>query len=537
MERKIIIIGAGAAGLSAALELAKRNIPCILVSAQPSQRAQSVMAEGGINAAVCTQTDSPELHAQETMAAGRFLADEQAIRCMTAHAPELVKALLAAGMSFSLERDKKPAVRAFGGQKQKRTVYAVSNTGRQLMHTLIDQTRRYEVEKLITRYVGWQFARLLQTDGQTYGCVLYHPVRRQTRVLYGSVIVASGGLNGLFGNTTGSVRNTGSVTARLFASGVPFANGEFIQFHPTTASLHGKNMLITEAARGEGGRLFVALDGKPYYFMEAKYPEMGNLMTRDVISREEWSWIQKGYTVYLDLRGLDQTIYDSKLCGVIEDCQEFLSLDPKTEPIPVTPGIHFFMGGIQVDGSHRTMQQGLYAAGECACQYHGANRLGGNSLLAALHGGMVAAQSAAEDWDSLPEISSSQPEIGQMPTGMPNGDYVHDVQRMQDILRRGLGVVRCEQSLRMAIEELEQLTERVNSCYDEGADIIENQSLRDSCLLGQAMLQSALARNESRGAHFRSDYPEEREEYQKQTVAVWDGASIRISLEKGGRTT
>ena len=287
MKEQIIIIGAGVAGLSAALELAQSGISSLLVSEMPSERAQSVMAEGGINAAADTQADSPTLHAEETLKAGRYIADPEAVAGLTQAAPEMIGQLFDAGMSFTLNEEGKPDVRAFGGQSVKRTFYAASNTGKQLMDTLIDQTRRYEVEGLIERLIGWKFLRMLCWKNQSYGCILAHAVTQEQKTVYGKIIIASGGLNGMFGNATGSVRNSGAVTASLFADGVKFANGEFIQYHPTTVQLHGKNMLISEAVRGEGGRLFVLQDGKPFYFMEEKYPELGNLMPRDVVAREE----------------------------------------------------------------------------------------------------------------------------------------------------------------------------------------------------------------------------------------------------------
>ena len=363
---EIIIIGAGAAGLSAALELARNGIKSIVVADMPSERSQSVMAEGGINAAFPSGSDSPDLHAEETIRAGRYLADSAAVRDLTKNAPAVIRELFETGMSFSLNDDGKPDVRAFGGQSVKRTYYAASNTGRQLMQTLSGQVRRYEVGGMISRLTGWLFLRLLWKDELVCGCVLVHANTGEQTSLCGKVIIASGGLNGMFGNATGSVRNTGAVTASLFADGVAFANGEFIQYHPTTVRLHGKNMLITEAVRGEGGRLFTLRDGRPYYFMEEKYPELGNLMPRDVISREEWMLIRQGQQIWLDMRHLDKTVQMTKLRGVVEDCCSFLSLDPTKAPIPVVPGIHYFMGGIRVDRQHRTDHKGLYAAGECA---------------------------------------------------------------------------------------------------------------------------------------------------------------------------
>ena len=532
MKETMIIIGSGAAGLSAALEFAKNGTRSILISDMPSERSQSVMAEGGINAAMDTQRDCPELHAEETMKAGRYIADSKAVHQMTEEAPKIIKDLFESGMAFTLNENKKPDVRAFGGQSVKRTFFAASNTGKQLMYVLIDQVRRYEAEGLIERLTGWEFLKLLCDEEQAYGCTLTHKVTQQEKILYGKVVIASGGLNGMFGNATGSVRNTGAVTANLFASGVRFSNGEFIQYHPTTTKLHAKNMLITEAVRGEGGRLYVLENGKPFYFMEEKYPELGNLMPRDVISKEEWLLMQQGKQIYLDMRHLDQTTTNVKLKGVIEDCQNFLGLDPRKEPIPVMPGIHYFMGGIWVDTNHRTSMRNLYAAGECACQYHGANRLGGNSLLGALYGGKIAARSAMEDTEIIetPEFISTENHAEER----VEGGYTENLQKLQDILRNGLGIIRSEERLNDAQKKLDTLLKKIENTYDITATKSENQSLRECGILGKAMILCAKARKESRGAHQRSDYPSECEEYQKQTIAQLVNGEIEIHFEKVG---
>lgn len=521
MENKIIIIGAGAAGLSAALELARNKVRSIIVSDMPSERAQSVMAEGGINAAADTGTDSPELHAMETFTAGKCIADMAAIKNMTQAAPSIIQMLFDRGMSFTLNDSGIPDVRAFGGQSVKRTYYAAANTGKQLMYTLIDQTRRYEVEGLIERMTGWKFLRLIYDGNCAYGCELIHCITNEKKILYGKVIIASGGLGGLFGNATGSVRNIGTVTANLFASGVRFSNGEFIQYHPTTARLHGKNMLITEAVRGEGGRLFVLRDGKPYYFMEEKYPKQGNLMPRDVVAREEWLLMREGYQIYLTMQHLDKEVQTEKLQGVVEDCIRFLGINPTKQPIPVEPGIHYFMGGIWVDINHRTSMKALYAAGECACQYHGANRLGGNSLLGAVYGGYIAARSAISDInieiDRSTKLSDYEinPEV-----------FAGNLIRLQEILRRGLGIVREESTLKAAQHEIDLLIHEAGKEKDE--------PLIECCLLGKAMLMSASDRKESRGAHTRSDFPTENTDYQKQTIAEYKNGKILISFKKAG---
>lgn len=296
--------------------------------------------------------------------------------------------------------------------------------------------------------------------------------------------------------------------------------------------MHGKHLLITEAVRGESGRLFALQDGKPFYFMEEKYPELGNLMPRDVIAREEWMLLQQGKQIWLDMRHLDKNIQQTKLRGVLNDCSQFLSLDPTKKPIPVVPGIHYFMGGIWVDRQHRTTMRGLYASGECACQYHGANRLGGNSLLGAIYGGTIAAQSAMADSFKIPQVEDTH--ISKSVHAGKDGCYVDGILNLRHVLQHSLGIVREERTLQAALAELQNLQEQMT--YDASASVYENQMLQNCNLLGQTLLMSADARKESRGAHNRSDFPEENSDYQKQTVARFDGKVINITFESAGET-
>ncbi len=402
MSKTIIIIGAGLAGLSAALQAAENGCNVKLVSSLPSERAQSVMAEGGINAALNTkdENDSPEEHFTDTIKAACGLADPNAVWGMTQAAPELVHWLLKLGVKFNMSGYDDVDLRNFGGQKKKRTAFAQSDTGKQIMTAMIDAVRRKEASGLVERFSHHSFLTLRLCGNICCGCVIRDEYSQETVELPGdAVIVATGGMHGLFGNTTGSLSNTGEVTAELFRLGVPLANGEMIQYHPTTVKCGGKRILISEAARGEGGRLFAMKDGKQWYFMEEKYPELGNLMPRDITAREIWK-VSHESEVFLDMTEISEEIISNKLSGLADDCMTYLHKDIRKEPVSVLPGIHYFMGGILVDEQHRTPIQNLYAAGECCAQYHGANRLGGNSLLGALYGGRVAAKSACEQADT-----------------------------------------------------------------------------------------------------------------------------------------
>ncbi|MBQ2359225.1 MAG: FAD-binding protein, partial [Ruminococcus sp.] len=337
----------------------------------------------------------------------------------------------------------------------------------------------------------------------------------------GSVILATGGLNGLFdGMTTGTTQNTSDAAAAVFAQGVELANLEMIQYHPTTIQIQGKRLLISEAARGEGGRLFIKRNGNPWYFMEEKYPELKNLMPRDVVSAEMVTVTalpECDKQVYLDMTGIEKTVWKTRLSDLREQCVHYLSLDPAKEPIPVSPGIHYFMGGIRVDAEHRTSMENLYASGECACQYHGANRLGGNSLLGAVYGGQVAAQTVmteAKEYDKKAEKTEAN-------TAEASPAFVREI---REILYRALPIVRDESNMNNALSELNALR-----------NTADNQTEINRANLALAVVQSAIGRRESRGAHKRADYPERDDnKFKKQTVARLKNGKVEISFKEIG---
>lgn len=518
------IIGAGLAGLSSAIHLARLEIPCRLISVQPSERAQSVLAEGGINGALDTmgEQDSAEAHCADTLRAGCYLADPAAVRSLAEHAPEIIRFLDGIGVPFN-RRDGAIQLRNFGGQKKKRTAYAKSSTGKVLMSALIDECRKYESRGLVVRLSHHAFSTLLFSGAEKPECAGVRVEDLYTGKEFsftGPVILCFGGLNGFFpGMTTGTTANTGDAAAQVFAQGVRFGNLEMIQYHPTTIGISGKRCLISEAARGEGGRLYILRNGEPWYFMEEKYPELGNLMPRDVISREMYFALRDpncGGQVFLDLRELSSETWKKRLPDLRGEVKHYLGLDPAKAPIPVEPGIHYFMGGIDVDVFHRTNVRNLYAAGECCCQYHGANRLGGNSMLGALYGGQAAAEHLA---GHLPELLEP----------LPGPQTDHDcadpkiILQISELLLSALGIARDGNTLQSAQKSLEDLLER--TC---------NQRERRRIYLALAMLRSAAFREESRGAHFRVDFPGTNEEYRHQTVAHFDGLvkiAYRTSLE------
>ena len=347
--RPVIIIGAGIAGLSAAIALAEQGQKSVLVSTMPSERAQSVMAEGGINAALDTkgQGDSPEEHFRDTIRSGCGLSNPTAVRALTEGAPALVRALAALGVPFHRTRTGEIDLRYFGGQKKQRTAFAQSSTGKQITAALIQEARKWEGRGLIARRPRHMLVELT-VDGQERctGCILLEETTKALEPLAEPVLLASGGLNGLFGKTTGTTQNTGAATAAAFAAGAACANLEMIQYHPTTTPISGKRALISEAARGEGGRLFVLRGGARWYYMEERYPELGNLMPRDVVAREtEQACRETGQkTAFLDMSGVSETAFAEKLSDLRQFCLEFLKLDPVRQPIPGLPRHPLFHG-------------------------------------------------------------------------------------------------------------------------------------------------------------------------------------------------
>ncbi len=527
MDKVANIIGAGLSGLSCAISLAEHNIHVNLVSRQDSYRSQSTLAEGGINAVLDTMGDGDTIedHYDDTMKGGVYLANPKAVRNLTQNAPSVIEYLHSIGMPFNMESGR-IVQRYFGGQKKRRTAYAKSSTGRILVNTLADECRKYEKMGLVRRFSAHCFLGLVFPEGKKDTCLgawiadEYAPSHSPI-LLRGPVIIACGGLNGLFpGFTTGTTQNNAFVQAILFSCGVRFSNLEMIQYHPTTFGISGKRCLISEAARGEGGRLYVEKDKKPYYFMEEKYPELKNLMPRDVVSREMYfiSHEENESPIYLDMRGLSKKTWKEKLPDLRDEIMDYLSIDPKKTPVKVSPGIHYFMGGIDTDEMHRTNIKNLYASGEATSLYHGANRLGGNSTMGAIYGGKRAAQTIMENdaWDDFSRDSDK--EIKPLSYGTDDPEISA---RSGEILRKCLDIVRDESSLQEGLNQMELLQEKACKNMD-----------KKKLTLGKAMIKSAILRKESRGAHYRIDYPKTREEYRKKTVSEYRDEEINISLQE-----
>ena len=534
--KHVLIVGSGLSGLACAIELAEKGIRSTLVSPYPSERAQSVMAAGGINAAL-GKDDSAEQHAEDTLKSGGNIAGKTAVSNLCSEAAEIVRWLERLGVVFSRDDNNDVALRAFGGQSRKRTAYAGASTGKQIMSALIREARKYESSEVIIRLLGRQFHSALIRNGKCYGALLYNEKTLEIETVYAdAVVVATGGQNLLFGKTTGSTQCDGYAVAKLYEQGARLKNLEFIQYHPTTIETPQKRMLISEAARGEGGRLYYMNNGCRVYFMEELYGERGNLMPRDIVSKCIYDAPSQ---VYLDIAFLGKKMIESRLLEVASLCSKYAGIDVTKESIPVYPSVHFFMGGLAVDGNHKTSIDYLYAVGECASRYHGANRLGGNSLLSAIYSGKVAARAIAglSQPDTVPDfngyISEQETVLTNLLSSKSRFTAVYIRHEIAKIMNQCLGITRSEEKLVEGIRSVDyffSISEKLT--YDPDVSLYVGYSIRPMLLLARAILTSALARKETRGAHIRQDYPQRSEEYDYCSVCTYQNGEHHVYFEK-----
>lgn len=535
--KKVCIVGSGIAGLSCAIECAERGMEVILVSPFPSERAQSVLAAGGINAVLSSEGgDSIESHIEDTLKGGCYIAGKESVKGLCEDAPEIIKKLEKLGTVFSTGENGKIAQRAFGGQSYNRTCYCGSATGKQIVTALVMECRRYEGLGLIQRRLWTDFYKALIKDGKCYGAVFFNEACMDLEIIYADYLVmATGGQNALFGKTTGSTLCDGYAQGRLFLQGVELKNAEFIQYHPTTLETQQKMLLVSEAVRGEGGRLYYVEDGKRVYFMEDLYGEKGNLMPRDIVSR---TMERTGKEIYLDITFLGKKEILKRIPEVYDLCLKYRGIDISRESIPVSPSVHFFMGGIAVKNNHETNIKNLYAIGECASIYHGANRLGGNSLLAAVHGGRVAAESICED-KSETDVKNFEKDLEEerrkLSTRWASESefpvvYLEDL--VAETLKEDLGIVRDEERLLNGLKDVDYYLSVVEKLkYDKSEMPYLGFSVTGILTLAKVALTCALFRKESRGAHYRSDYPETKEEWQAATIISYDDGKFNVRLD------
>ena len=548
MTDRIVIVGSGLAGVSAAIRCAEAGLPVALYSPMPPTHSQSVMAMGGIAAALnhAGDGDDAEQHFKDTMAGGLYLADPNAVRGLTLGAPDVISCLEGYGALFSRTPEGIIEQRNFGGHSKRRTAFCGAQTGRQLMSALVMRLRALEAENRVVQLFGYRFIRAaVDEDGRCVGCVLMDEFLLTTLAIEcRALIIATGGMNGVYDGAVGSAANDGIATASLLTQGVEMANLEFVQFHPTTVETPSKRMLISEAARGDGGRLYTPRDGEPWYFMEEYHPGKGNLAPRDVVSREIYKLckaglgVDGGKRVFLDIRRLGAEAIRTRLDEVDFICRTYLRIDPSKEPIPVYPGVHFFMGGIKVGIDHQSSMAGLYAAGECACLYHGANRLGANSLLAAVYGGQTAAAriaggTAAAHGDTGEIIDRAEREAAAeiksifREGGVHSGEIIKTIHRTMDFC---MSIERDGGDLAKGLDTLSAMSEKTDALGIDALNMFEAWRAKKTLCLAESMIESALYRKESRGAHMRSDFPETSGDFRKTTVTRRQ-CSPRVSFE------
>ncbi len=542
--KQVLVVGSGISGLTTAIECAYRGMKVILVSPFPSERAQSVLAAGGINAALDHkgEKDSVESHIEDTLKGGCYIAGKQAVTGLCEAAPAVVEWLERLGTVFTRTEGEKIDQRAFGGQSHRRTCYAGASTGKQIVTALVMEARRLEAQGLIERRLWTDFHSALIRDGICYGARFYNEAAHTLEdITADAVVMAVGGQNTLFGKTTGSTQCDGYAAGKLFLQGVELKNLEFIQYHPTTILTGQKKMLISEAARGEGGRLYYEENGDRVYFMEEKYGERGNLMPRDVVSRTMY---ETGRQIYLDVSFLGKKKILERIPEIYELCLKYRGLDITKESIPVEPSVHFFMGGLAVNRKHETNIKHLYAVGECASMYHGANRLGGNSLLAAVYSGRVAAEAISEETGesggaTLDFSDELQEAIQNLQAGFDSKSrfsVVYVKNMLAELMQKHMGIVRDEAGLEQGIHDASYLLDISDELRFDSSELpYFNYSVKGILALGKAALVSAKSRQETRGAHIRKDYPETREYYRAATIISYSDGAFRTRLDREGR--
>ncbi|HEU4962977.1 MAG TPA: succinate dehydrogenase flavoprotein subunit [Bacilli bacterium] len=571
-NQRIIVVGGGLAGLMSTIKICEAGIPVDLFSLVPVKRSHSVCAQGGINGAVNTkgEGDSPYLHFDDTVYGGDFLANQQPVKAMCDAAPGIIHLLDRMGVMFNRTPEGLLDFRRFGGTQHHRTAFAGATTGQQLLYALDEQVRRFESQGLVQKYEGWEFlSSVLDDEGTCRGIVAQDLRTMETHSFYGdAVILATGGPGIVFGRSTNSVINTGTAASAVYQQGVKYANGEFIQIHPTAIPGDDKLRLMSESARGEGGRVWTYKDGKPWYFLEEKYPAYGNLVPRDIATREIFHvcvdlglGINGENMVYLDVSHIPKEKLDVKLGGIMEIYEKFAGDDPRKVPMKIFPAVHYSMGGMWVDyvddeaaGRYNQMTniKGLFAAGECEYQYHGANRLGANSLLSAIFGGMVTGPSAVSYIKGLKKSSvdvdknifetarKKEEQKYEAILNMEGAENPYQLHReLGNVMTDNMTVVRYNDRLQKTLDKIQELMDRYKNIGMADKSKNENmmapftRQLWNMLELAQAMTKSALLRDESRGAHYKPDFPKRNDEqYLKTSIATWTPNGPEITYEE-----
>jgi succinate dehydrogenase / fumarate reductase flavoprotein subunit len=568
---RIVVVGGGLAGLAAVIKIAEAGGTADLFSIVPVKRSHSVCAQGGINAAknLKGEGDTTDKHFDDTIYGGDFLANQTPVKAMCEAAPGIIDLLDRMGVPFNRTPEGLLDFRRFGGTLYNRTAFAGATTGQQLLYALDEQVRRYESEGKVNKYEGWEFlSAVLDSKGVARGITALDLRTMELRSFAADAIVlATGGIGAIFGKSTNSVVCTGSAQSAIFQQGAYYANGEFIQVHPTAIPGEDKLRLMSESARGEGGRVWVPRasgDKRPikqipeserFYFLEEWYPKYGNLVPRDIATRaihkvvyEHHLGIDGQPMVYLDLTHIDRATLNRKLEGILEIYQKFVGDDPREVPMKIFPGMHYTMGGLWVDFNQMTNIPGIFAAGECEYQYHGANRLGANSLVSCIFGGFRSGPIALSYAKSLPGAEGDGGHSAELTRQSEiNKKLLHNEgtenpfklwRELGETMTKHATVIRYNKGLEQADEKVVELLERFKKVNLSDRSQWANTSfafarqLKNMLELSRVVVRGAVLRDESRGAHYKPDFPDRNDQqFLKTTKASFTGQSTGPKFE------
>lgn len=580
-KKEVIVVGGGLAGLSAAMRLAENGCLVKIISVTQVKRSHSVCAQGGINAAVNLkgEDDSPLIHAYDTIKGGDFLGNQPPIVEMCLSGPAIIQMMDRFGCTFNRTPEGNIDFRRFGGTLYNRTAFCGASTGQQLLYSLDEQVRRFEVKGVIKKYEHHEFMRLIQDEnGMARGIVVMDLFNLKLEILKAdAVVMATGGPGLIFKKSTNSTFCTGAANGRLYMQGMKYANGEFIQIHPTAIPGEDKLRLMSESIRGEGGRIWVYGDsskkietpsgelitcgetGKPWYFLEEFYPAFGNLVPRDIGAREILRVIELGLgvngrdEVYLDVTHLPEKSVQ-KLESVLSIYQKFTGENPRKVPMRIAPAVHYSMGGAWVDWPaaddpdrkerFRQMSnlRGCFVIGEADYQYHGANRLGANSLLSCIFSGLVGGievpryvEGLSCSYEEIPEsqfqealqIEENFKKELLSRSGNENVHKLHE--ELASYMVRNVTVKRNNKDLQMTLDRIKEIRERYKniSLSDKGSRLNQTYVFANqfSSMLELALVitKGALLRNEFRGSHFKPEFPSRDDEHWlKTTIASYN---------------